>query len=48
MLRYECHYEENKTKSIKFLHKPIFLPGHLYASVTDYHGLDLKGLEEMS
>ena len=25
-----------------------FLPGHIYASVTDFHRLELKGWDEMS
>ena len=27
----ECHFAENKTKSILFLHNPFFLPGHVHA-----------------
>ena len=48
--RYECLYAENKTKPIYFLHhhQPIFLSGHVYASVTNCRRLKSKGLDEMS
>ena len=37
-MRYEYHFAENN----------FFLPSYVYASLTDYHRLKLKGWDKMS